>query len=417
MVIKIHKSSAQSASSLLYNSRKVERDVADVLHVENTDGITDPEIIGDMFRERERTSFRELKHSSFQMSVNPGENDTIREEDIPGMVRELMDGLGFGNQPWIIFRHRDIERTHYHVVSTRINENGRKISDSNEFWRLQDLMKQLGPRYGFAVGGQNRKKSRTHRSRLVFRQGETDVVASMEACIQDSLRYRFTTESQFLSILRCHRVTATEGTGADGTAYIFQGLDEYGRECTPPVNDGLMSRRYYGDMVARCEENMAADLDRERKRLGNLMKKITGSINRYGRLVRALSSMNIDLVLHRDDQGKPRGVTVIDHDSMCAFKGSELSREAARAILDMAEAYDNEREEKEMERLLAGSEEEFDRDAELDNDDSLSMSTLASAVASALQGASGGESNSKDLRRKKKKEKDDEKKKKIPGMY
>lgn len=416
MVIKIHKSSAQCASSLLYNTRKVEKDVADVLHVENTGGITDVNMIGDMFRERECKSFREIKRSSFQMSLNPGENDTVREEDIPALVRDIMEGLGYGDQPWVIFKHRDIGRTHYHVVSTSINENGRKISDSYTHRKLQGLMGKLGLKYGFINGGQNRKNSRTHRSRLVFRQGETNVMDSIDACIQDSLRYHFTTEEQFLSILRCHRVTASWGTEVDNASYVFYGLDEYGRNCTQPLNDGLMNHRYYDEVMARCQERMAADMDKERKRLGGLLKKVTGSVGKYDGLVRVLSSMNIDIVLHRDDRDKPCGITLIDHDSMCAFEGTELSREATKAIMELAEAFDARKEEREMEKLLEESGRDFDNDAAIESDDNLSLSTLANAIASALAGASGGESNSADLRRKKRKKKGEEKKKTTPGM-
>ena len=43
--------------------------------------------------------------------------------------REYMEKLGYGDQPYIIFRHEDNARPHIHIVSLRIDEQGRKIRD------------------------------------------------------------------------------------------------------------------------------------------------------------------------------------------------------------------------------------------------------------------------------------------------
>ena len=63
-----------------------------------------------------------------------------------------MGGLGYGEQPYIIYRHNDIDRTHYHVVSIRINHDGRKIPDRLERRKCNSLLKDMAPRFGIQVG-------------------------------------------------------------------------------------------------------------------------------------------------------------------------------------------------------------------------------------------------------------------------
>jgi len=41
-----------------------------------------------------------------------------------------MQKLGYGNQPYIVLKHSDIKREHLHIISLRIDENGKKINDS-----------------------------------------------------------------------------------------------------------------------------------------------------------------------------------------------------------------------------------------------------------------------------------------------
>jgi hypothetical protein len=60
-----------------------------------------------------------------------------------------MQHLGYGNQPYFVYKHADLERVHFHIVSTRIDsQTGKKIKDSNERKKVQQFIKTLEQKYG-----------------------------------------------------------------------------------------------------------------------------------------------------------------------------------------------------------------------------------------------------------------------------
>jgi len=77
-------------------------------------------------------------------------NDMIRmgAKGIRNEFDNLMKQLGYGNQPYLIYRHADIDRVHFHIVSTRIDkQSGKKIKDNFEKEKVQKFIKELEQTY------------------------------------------------------------------------------------------------------------------------------------------------------------------------------------------------------------------------------------------------------------------------------
>ncbi|MGM9770917.1 MAG: relaxase/mobilization nuclease domain-containing protein [Candidatus Cryptobacteroides sp.] len=337
MIVEIHQSSPTMAGTLRYNEDKVRSGVASVLCTANI-GSDDLDVVNRVFEQREREAIRELEHVSFQMSVNPSVSDDIDESRIPAFVEELMEGLGYGTQPWVVFRHNDIERVHYHVVSIRVDEDGRKIRDYYEKRQCDRIVQALEWKYGYVKGRAEETPEREKASLPVFSEGSGDVVRSIENCVRDSLSYHFTTERQFAEILRCHGVRVQEGLGTRDLAVhlSFQGLDREGRPCTGSISDAQLSFDVRDTLDRRLEECRMTDPTQNRSELRHALSEALRSSGDIPSLQTALRGKHIDLVIYTDREGKPRGTTLIDHRSRCAFKGSEVSRTLSGSLLSLA---------------------------------------------------------------------------------
>ena len=152
MIIKIHQA-CSTKNALFYNERKVERHKASFYHSQNMP-VMNP-FLGNrndryrVFQEIEDRNTR-VKKPGLHISVNPTVSDLVRLGDagIRTEIGNLMKHLGYRNQPYLVYKHADLERVHFHVVSTRIDyEIGKKIKDSYEKEKTQRFIKDLEEKY------------------------------------------------------------------------------------------------------------------------------------------------------------------------------------------------------------------------------------------------------------------------------
>ena len=77
-------------------------------------------------------SERWTENTVFHASLNPSPEDRLTDDQLRDIAQEYMERMGYGNQPYIVFKHKDIDRQHLHVVSLRVDENGHKLSHDFE---------------------------------------------------------------------------------------------------------------------------------------------------------------------------------------------------------------------------------------------------------------------------------------------
>ncbi|WP_319229266.1 relaxase/mobilization nuclease domain-containing protein [Draconibacterium orientale] len=152
MVIVIHQS-GNTQNALFYNEKKVEQKKAHFYKSGNTPTInpfagTKHDRLN-ILKEIEERNTR-VKKKGLHISVNPTVTDLVKLGD-NGMRTEignLMEHMGYGNQPYFVYKHSDLDRTHFHIVSTRIDcETGKKIKDNYEKEKTQRFIKSLEQKY------------------------------------------------------------------------------------------------------------------------------------------------------------------------------------------------------------------------------------------------------------------------------
>ena len=70
------------------------------------------------------------------ISLNPHPEDVLTDIELQNIAREYLEKLGFGNQPYLVFKHEDIDRHHLHIVTVNVDENG-KLNTDLFTYRLQ----------------------------------------------------------------------------------------------------------------------------------------------------------------------------------------------------------------------------------------------------------------------------------------
>ena len=62
------------------------------------------------------------------ISLNPHPEDVLTDIELQNIAREYLEKLGFGNQPYLVFKHEDIDRHHLHIVTVNVDENGKRLN-------------------------------------------------------------------------------------------------------------------------------------------------------------------------------------------------------------------------------------------------------------------------------------------------
>lgn len=100
---------------------------------------------------------RRTEKPVIHISLNPDPKDRITDRELAEMAQRYMQAMGYGNQPYIVFKHTDIDRQHLHVVSIRVDENGKKIKSDFENRRSMEICRRLEQEYGLHVAGKEER--------------------------------------------------------------------------------------------------------------------------------------------------------------------------------------------------------------------------------------------------------------------
>ena len=321
MVVKIMASSPTMKSALEYNEKKVSNGEAEVIHTANVD----PDLgnFRETIKRYERRNFSS-KELSFHMSVNPSSAENLSEDRVKELVADIMEGLGFANQPYAVYRHDDIGRRHYHVVSIRTDGNGRKISSRQENRRCLLLQETLSMKYGFIVGcttNEQLDRVQTHMDR--FTPGKADTAVQIDSIVRFCCTYRFTSYTQFRFLLDTYGVSVTEVSSLP-QRLVFRGLDDKGKACTVPISRKDLSfdpAKMFQARTKECTRTKAYHGTGDLSELcSQCLKESTGQ--KHFRAM--MAAENVEIRIKRNNDGVISRVILIDHDTKNVHNLSDL---------------------------------------------------------------------------------------------
>lgn len=333
MVIVIAEPASSVSVTVGYNEQKVSEGTASVTYCSKIDDIRDPMAT---FRQYENASIRTEK-MSFHASINPAPGERLDQDKMIEFVNEYMEGMGYGDQPYILYKHNDIDREHYHIVSVRVDKNGKKINDSFEGRRSAKLLRELAKKYGFTVGKSNDiRKSDAIKTRR-FDPTKPNYSGQIESLMRDVMKYHFTTVNQFEAAMRSLGVDMVLKSRCGRTEISFYGLDPTtGKRCTGRIKEKNLDIPVYEQILLRSFDCGKDKCNDERQRTGKVVQFCFGNATseRYFRSL--LAKFGISVEFSRNSEGHIFGATFIDHEQQCCFKASELKGITA-ADLDCAD--------------------------------------------------------------------------------
>ena len=327
--------------ALGYNFKKVEKGEASILLAQglyqNKEGTyTMAEVFPDMqalIPEKCRT-----KKMVFHCSLNPHPDDKISDEQLVQVAREYMEALGYGNQPYIVFKHSDIAREHIHIVSLRVDSRGQKINDKFEKRRSKQITDALERKFGLIPSSKVTEKAVAETPKVDIGKGNIkEQVASVVRMVLG--HYRFCSLGELNAILSAYNLAVEEvktefrGKKYDGLVYVP--TDDKGGKVSTPINASDIGR---GVGYTAVQNRMQKSKQNVKPLIPTVRNKVLQTMRTSPRteeeLRQRLEEQGLRVVIRKNESGRIYGITFIDDKEGVALNGSRLGKGYAANIFN-----------------------------------------------------------------------------------
>ena len=340
MIAKIS-STENLGGALGYNFKKVEKGEASILLAQdlfqNKEGTyTMAEVFADMqavIPEKCRT-----KKMVFHCSLNPHPDEKLSDETLTQIAKEYMEALGYGKQPYIVFKHNDIAREHIHIVSLRVDGEGRKINDKFEKRRSKKITDALEKRFGLIPSSKVADKAVEETPQIDTTQGniKEQVASALRMVLK---HYRFCSLGELNAILSAYNLTVEEiktefrGKKYDGLVYVP--TDGKGNKVGTPIHASDIGRGVgYTAVQNRMQKSKQAIKPLVPTIRGKVLQAMRTSPQTEKDLRSRLEEQGLRVVIRKNESGRIYGSTFIDDEVGVALNGSRLGKGYAANVFN-----------------------------------------------------------------------------------
>ena len=329
-----------------YNFKKVEKGEACILLArglyQNKEGTyTMAEVFADMqavIPEKCRT-----KKMVFHCSLNPHPDEKLSNETLMQIAREYMETLGYGKQPYIVFKHNDIAREHIHIVSLRVDSEGKKINDKFEKRRSKQITDTLERKYNLIPSSKVSNKEEVETPKVdISKENIKEQVASALRMVLK--HYKFCSLGELNAILSRYHLAVEEvktefrGKKYDGLVYVP--TDDKGGKVSTPIHASDIGR---GVGYTAVQNRMQKSKQNVKPLIPSVRNKVLQTMHTSPKteeeLRQRLEEQSLRAVIRKNESGRIYGITFIDDKAGIALNGSRLGKGYAANVFNTYFSY------------------------------------------------------------------------------
>lgn len=321
--------------ALSYNQEKVEQEEGKILFsnriIQNSDGSHNMYLNMKSF-EPYLDANKRTEKPVLHISLNPHPDDKLSNEQLIDIAQEYMEKMGYGNQPYLVYKHEDLDRHHLHIVSIRVDENGKKLNDSFEKRRSDKVRKELEEKYKLIPAEKQKQSNALPIKPINLKNGNIKKQVSniTKAMMQD---YYFQSINEYRALLNIYGVTVEEVKGeVRDRAYsglVYSALNKKGEKTGNPFKASLIGRDVgYKELLKKISSSKEILKDKKAyTRTKHVVSALLQEKPSRKTFERELLKNGISVLFRENDDRRIYGVTFIDHQEKAVFNGSRLGKE------------------------------------------------------------------------------------------
>lgn len=278
------------------------------------------------------------------ISLNPSPEDYLSDAQFAELAKDYMDKMGYGDQPYIVYIHEDTGRRHIHIVTTCVDENGNKISDTYEWNRSMKVCRELEDKYNLKnVVDKKNELLEPYLKKADYSKGNIKTqIGNILKSVKNS--YHYQTFGEYSAMLACFNIEAKQVKGEHGgvpyTGIVYSVTDDTGIPLGAPIKSSLLGKSFgYDGLNKRMKHNTKEFKagkwkPKIRNEVALAMHGCRGDRNAF---IHLLKGRGIDVVFRettldgtkssQNEDSRIYGATFIDHNSKEVYNGSRLGKE------------------------------------------------------------------------------------------
>ena len=340
MIAKIS-STENLGGALGYNFKKVEKGEASILLAaelyQSKEGrYTMEDVLADM--EALIPKNCRTKKTVFHCSLNPHPDEKLSDERLTQIAKEYMEALGYGNQPYIVFKHNDIPREHIHIVSLRVDSRGQKINDKFEKRRSKKITDALERKFSLIPSSKVTDKAMKETPKIDTTKGNIKEQVA-ETLLSVLKHYEFCSLGELNAILSVYNLAVEEVKTEfrrkkyDGLVYVP--TDDKGDKVSSPIHASDIGRGVgytaVQNRMQKSKQNVKPLIPSVRNKVLQTMRT---SPQTEEELRQRLEEQSLRVFIRKNESGRIYGITFIDDKEGIALNGSRLGKGYAANVFN-----------------------------------------------------------------------------------
>ncbi len=278
-----------------------------------------------------------VTRNSVHISLNFDSSEKLSPNQLTVTAETYMQKIGFGQQPYLVYRHHNAGYPHIHLVSVKVRADGSRM-DLQNIGRNQSetARKEIEQLFGLVKAEDRNKRQKNelnpaYVSKVQYRRSETRraITNVLDAVLNN---YKYTSLPELNAILGQYNIIADAGS-EKSRVHQHQGLlyrivDEQGDRVGVPIKASnfynKLTRMYLEERFQQNETSRQPHKARVRNAIEvAFLKQPNSSLTS---IAKALEKEGIVLVQRKNSEGFLYGITYVDHRTKCVFNGSTLGK-------------------------------------------------------------------------------------------
>jgi hypothetical protein len=334
---------------LNYNENKVKEGVAECINAVGYPMDTEQLNFGNKLKmlQRQADLNENVSRNSVHISLNFDPAEKLSKEQLQEIADAYMQKIGFGEQPYLVYRHDDAGHPHIHIVSVKVRADGSRI-DTHNIGRNQSekARQEIEHMYGLKRAQDSKVQAHVYKLKPINAQRVQYGKSETKRAIQNVLdkvvnEYKYTSLPALNAVLKLYNVVADPCSEKSRIfskhGLVYRVLDEAGNKVGVPIK---ASDFYNKPTLLFLQGKFGANETTRQPHKARIKNAIDQAILKQPgqsleALMIALQKVGLDTLMRQNEQGIIYGITYVDHQTKCVFNGSELGKAySAKGLLE-----------------------------------------------------------------------------------